>query len=121
MGGDGQRTSKALSRRCVTPDYWFERDCRTPHSESYAVIDDENAIGRVDLHYTPTMVHGTLCVPESFTTEDIQELVETIDEELVDMVGVVRNEFVVHVFQGREAGVFSDQDLESGSNGRSGC
>ncbi len=121
MGGHGQRPSKALIRRFVTPDYWFERDCRTPHSESYAVIDDEHAIGRVDLHYTPTMVHATLCVPESFTTDEIQDLIETIDEELVDMVGVVRDEFVVHVFQGREAGVFSDQDLASGSNGRTGC
>ena len=121
MGGDGQRSNKALSRRCVTPDYWFERDCRTPHSESYAVIDDEHAIGRVDLHYAPTMVHATLCVPESFTTEDIQELMATIDEELVDLVGVARDEFVVHVFQGREAGVFSDQDSQSGFNGITGC
>jgi hypothetical protein len=121
VGGHGQRPDKGLIRRFVTPDYWFERDCRTPQSESYAVIDDEQTIGRVDLHYTPRMVHATLCVPESFTTDDIQELIETIDEELVDVVGIVRDEFVVHVFQGREAGVFSDRDLESGSNGRSSC
>ena len=85
------------------------------------MIDDDQAIGRVDLHYTPTMVHATLCVPESFTAEDIQDLIETIDEELVDVVGVLRDEFVVHVFQGRDAGVFSDRDLESGTNGRTGC
>ena len=75
----------------------------------------------MDLHYAPTTVHATLCVPESFTTEDIQDLIETIDDELVDMVGVTRDEFVVHVFQGRETGVFSDRDLESGANGRTGC
>ncbi len=75
----------------------------------------------MDLHYAPTVVHATLCVPESFTTEDIQDLIETIDDELVDMVGVTRDEFVVHVFQGRETGVFSDRDLESGANGRTGC
>jgi hypothetical protein len=67
------------------------------------------------------MVHATLCVPESFTAEDIQDLIETIDDELVDMVGVARNEFVVHVFQGREAGVFSDQDVDSTTNGHPGC
>ena len=78
-------------------------------------------MGRVDLHYAPTMVHATLCVPESFTHEDIQELIETIDEELVDMVGIARDEFVVHVFQGREAGVFSDQDMDNEANGRPGC
>lgn len=66
-------------------------------------------------------MHATLCVPESFTTENIHELIEAIDEELVDVLGVLRDDLVVHVFQGREAGVFSDQDLETGTNGRTGC
>ncbi len=66
-------------------------------------------------------MHATLCVPESFTAEDIQELIEAIDEELVDVLGILRDDFVVHVFQGREAGVYSDRDQETGTNGRTGC
>ena len=96
-------------------DYYFERDCRTPHSESYTILEDENPLGRVDLHFTATIVHGTLCVPESLTQEEIQELIETVDDELVESVGVSREEFIVHVYQGREVGVFSDNDF--GQNG----
>ena len=99
-------------------DYYFERDCRTPYSEAYAILETENSVGRVDLHYTPTAVHATLCVLESLTQEDVQELIETIDEELVDVVGVTREEFIVHVYQGRETGVFSDSDF--GHNGGNG-
>ena len=101
-------------------DYYFERDCRTPYSESFAILDDEQSIGRIDLHFAGNLVHGTLTVPERFTQEDIQELIETIDEELLDSVGVTREEFVVHVFQGREVGVFSDNDFGGDGNGHMG-
>ncbi len=98
-------------------DYYFERDCRTPHSESYTILGDENPIGRIDLHYTSTIVHGTLCVLESLTQEEVQELIETIDEDVVDVMGVSREEFIVHVYQGRETGVFSDNGFGSNGNG----
>ena len=96
-------------------NYHFERDCRTPHSESHTILDEENVVGRVELHFTSTVVHCTLCVVESLTQESIQELIDEIDESLVDAVGVNREEFIVHVFQGRDAGVFSDHDF--GENG----
>ncbi len=92
--------------------YYFERECRTPQSEAYNVLDGEATIGRVDLHYTPTMVHATLCVSESLTQEMIQELIEEIDEELVDVVGVTRDEFIVHVHQGHDVGVFTNREFE---------
>lgn len=98
-------------------EYYFERDCRTPHSESYTILEDEQSVGRVDLHFTSTIVHGTLCVLESLTSAEIQELIETIDEELVDSVGVSREELIVHVYQGREAGIFSDDGYGQGVNG----
>ncbi|MEE8442687.1 MAG: hypothetical protein V3S37_02970 [Dehalococcoidia bacterium] len=97
------------------PDYYFERECRTPYSEAYNILDDEDAVGRLDLHFTPTLVHGTLCISESLTREMIEELIQTIDEELLDIVGVVRDEFIVHVHQGRDVGVFSDHTF--GQNG----
>ena len=101
-------------------DYTFERDCRTPHSESYTIVDDDRLIGRVDIHYTPTIVHSTLCVIESLTQEAIQELIETVDEELVDVAGVTREELIVHVFQGRDIGVYSEHGFEQQGNGREG-
>ena len=96
-------------------NYYFERECRTPHSECYTIIEDSETIGRVDLHYTSSVVHATLCVGENITQEAIQDLIDTLDEELVDAVGVNREEFIVHVHQGRDVGVFSNPDF--GENG----
>ena len=79
-------------------------------------MEDENVVGRVDLHFTPTVVHATMSVAESLTQEDIQELVETVDEELVDSVGIARDELIVHIHQGRDLGVFSNREFEADSD-----
>ena len=94
----------------------FEREARTPFSECYTVLDDEATVGRLDIHFADVMVHATLTVSESLTQEMIQELIETIDEELVDVVGIAREEIIVHVHQGRDLGVYSARDFE-GTNG----
>lgn len=96
-------------------DYYFERECRTPFSECYTILDGDNPIGRLDLHFTNSVVHATLCVSESLTQENIRELIEIVDDELVDAVGVNREEFIVHVHQGQDLGVFSDPAF--GENG----
>jgi hypothetical protein len=99
-------------------EYYFERECRTPYSEVYNVLDDDLPIGRLDIHLTPNVIHATLCVAESLTQESIRELIEEIDEEIVDVVGVSRDEFIVHVHQGRDVGVFSNHEF--GGNGDNG-
>ena len=91
----------------------FERECRTPNSECYTVLQDENAVGRVDIHFADPVVHATLNVSENLTNEEIQDLVDTIDEDLVDSVGIARQEVIVHVHQGRDLGVFSTRNFES--------
>jgi len=101
------------------PNFYFERECRTPYSECYTVLDDGSPVGRVDLHFTPTTVHGTLVVGESITQDSIQELIEMIDEDIVDAVGVDRDEFIVHIHQGRDLGVFSNQEYGQPGNGHS--
>jgi len=99
-------------------DYYFERECRTAYSEAYNILDDETPIGRLDIHFAPLLVHATLCVSESLTTELIEELIQTIDEELLDVVGVARDEFIVHVHQGRDMGVYSNHSFsENGEEG----
>jgi hypothetical protein len=99
-------------------DFSFQRECRTPQSECYTVLEDAAAIGRVDLHYASSVVHATLSVAESLTTERIQELIDTIDEELVDSVGITSQEVIVHVHQGRDLGVFSTHDFEGNGGGQ---
>ncbi len=74
-------------------------------------------MGRVDLHFTPSIVYATLCVTEGMTEEDIQELIyHHIDEEIVMSADVARDDFIVAVYQGRETGEFSDEDFEDESD-----
>ena len=101
------------------PTFYFEREVRTPYSECYTVIEEDQPVGRLDLHFARSVVHATLCVAESLTQENIQELVDMVDEELVDAVGVGREELIVHVHQGQDLGVFSNHEF-GGNGGRGG-
>jgi hypothetical protein len=93
-------------------EYQFERECRTPYSESYLIEVQDDEIGRVDIHYTFSVVYATLCVAESLTEEDIRELVGEIDERLVLTTDPFREDFVVTVWTGRESAFYSDEDFE---------
>ena len=93
-------------------NFYFERECRTPQSECYTVLQAEDPVGRVDIHFADSVVHATLSIAESLTNDEIQDLIDTIDEELLDAVGVSRQEVIVHVHQGRDLGVFSGRNFE---------
>ena len=98
-------------------DYNFERESRTPYSESFVIEADGDDVGRVDLHFTPSVTYGTLCIPESFSEDDIQELIGEIDERLVMSNDPYREDFVVTVWSGRQSGVYSEEDLEEEEEG----
>jgi hypothetical protein len=93
-------------------EYRLERECRTPYSEAYLIAAGDDRVGRVDMHYTPSIVYATLCVEEKITAEGIQELIDQVDEELVMSADVARDDFIVTVYQGREVGIFSDEEFE---------
>jgi hypothetical protein len=93
-------------------DYRFDRECRTPYSEAYSITKEEEVLGRVDLHYTSSVVYATLCINEEISMEAIQDLIELVDEELVMSAEIFREDFIVTVHQGKEIGVFSDEDEE---------
>jgi hypothetical protein len=40
-----------------------------------------------------------------------------MDEELIDAVGITRQEIIVHVHQGRDLGVFSSRDFDGNGGG----
>ena len=92
-------------------DFTFEREVRTPFSEAYNIVEFDRTVGRVDIHFTAEMVHVSLAVDESLTQQAIQEIMDAVDEDIADAVGIIRNNFVVHVFQGRETAVYSDNDF----------
>jgi len=94
------------------PDYYFERECRTPQSESYLIEADDAEFGRVDLHYTQSMAYATLCVPSGTSDDDIQDLISEIDERLVMSNDPYREDFVVTVWAGAEIGVYSEEEFD---------
>ena len=98
--------------------YDFQRETRTPFSECYIVLESEVIVGRLDVHYADPVVHATLNIEENITSEGIQDIIDDIEAELLDAVGIVRQEIIIHVHQGRDLGVFStgDSDFE-GTNG----
>lgn len=93
--------------------YRFERDVRTPHSEVYVIENDEGEeVGRIDIHFTSSIVYATLCVTEDTDEDDVQELIDEVDERLVLTADPYREDFVVTVWTGRETGVYSEDDDE---------
>ncbi len=93
--------------------YRFEREARTAHSEVFVIVDDDGAeAGRVDLHFTPSITYGTLCLNEGIDEDGIQDLIGEIDERLVQTADPYREDFVVTVWSGRAAGVYSDEDAD---------
>lgn len=93
-------------------DIRYDRLCRTATSEAYLISQQEEPVGRVELHFTTSVVYGLLIVEREMDEEEILELVERIDEDLVWSADVARDDFVVTVYQGREVGVYSDPSLD---------
>ena len=92
-------------------EYKFERECRTPNSEAYLIISGDDRVGRVDLHFTPSIAYATLCVSEKISSDETQDLIDQIDEELVMSADIARDDFIVTVYQGHEVGIFSDEEF----------
>jgi hypothetical protein len=78
----------------------FERVCRTSHSEAYLVVDGEEVIARIDLHFTSSVVFGVLIVERQLTEDEIIELRGEIDDELVQTADVPRDDFLLAVYRG---------------------
>lgn len=94
-------------------EYDFQRECRTPFSECYTVLDGDRSVGRLDVHFADVIVHATLNVDESLTENDMHELIDMVDNELLEAAGIVRREVIIHVHQGRDLGVYSTREYDS--------
>jgi len=95
-------------------EYRFEREARTERSEQYVIETQEHSIGRVDLHFTSSVTHATLAVHTSVSDEEVQELIAEIDERLVMSADPYREDLIVTVWRGEEAGVFAEEADEDG-------
>lgn len=89
-------------------DLRFDRQFRTPYSEGYHMMTGDSRLGSLDLHFTATTVHCTLMLERQLDQEALAKLIEQIDEDLVLSADVPRDDFLVSVYIGTEAGFFND-------------
>lgn len=90
----------------------FERQYRTPHSEGYLMFEATERLGRIELHFTPSVVYGTMLIEREMEEDDILDVIEQADDELVMTADVPRDDFIVSVFQGKDVGTYSDDYFE---------
>lgn len=108
-------------------EFAFERESRTPFSETYTIEQAGDEVGRVDLHFGSSgTVQATLCIPTDFDEDEIQQLIGDIDERLVLTSDPYRDDLIVTVWAGKRLGVYSEEleeeedeeDDDAGENGR---
>ncbi len=98
-------------------DYRFEREARTERSEQWEIETTEHSIGRVDLHFTSSTTYATLAVHSSVDDDEVQELIAEIDERLVLSADPYREDLIVTVWRGEEAGTFAQHLADDGGDG----
>ena len=90
-------------------EYRFEREARTAQSEQWVIETQEHSIGRVDLHFTSSTTYATLAVHTSIGDEEVQTLIAEIDDRIVMSADPYREDLIVTVWRGEEAGVFAEE------------
>ncbi|MCY3733365.1 MAG: hypothetical protein OXG42_03715 [Chloroflexi bacterium] len=90
--------------------FHYERESRTAQSECYIVENETGSRGRVDLHFAAPLVYATLCVPESWAEEDIQDVIADVDDRWAQTADPLRDDLIVTVWRGQEVGVYSQED-----------
>ena len=93
----------------IKPIYY--RQSRTSSSEQYQLMENEQRLGHLDLHFGASEVFGTLVLDREISEDDLAHLIEQIDEDLVLSAEAPREDFLVRVYTGREIGLFSDELL----------
>ncbi|MXY78323.1 MAG: hypothetical protein F4Y94_01145 [Chloroflexi bacterium] len=88
----------------------YERESRTPQSEAYVIENEQGSRARADLHFTPSIVYSTLCVPADWSEDDIRDVIADLDDRIVRTADPFREDFVVTVWSGDELAVYSDEE-----------
>ncbi len=92
----------------------LSRLVRTDSSEIYLIWRNDERIGQVDIHYASGTIHATLLLETDFSSEQEEDLVAMIDEEIVSsyMPRFERDDFVVHVFRAEELRRYTDPSMD---------
>lgn len=95
-------------------DVRLNRLVRTDSSEIYLIWRGEERVGQVDIHYAAGTIYATLLLEGEFSSEQEEDLVTMIDEDIVSsyMPRFERDDFVVHVFRAEEIRRYTDPSMD---------
>ena len=87
----------------------MSRLVRTVASEIFVIWDGETRVGQLHLHYAHDTIHAALLLEVDLTVTEEEDLLETIDEDVVSsyLPSFEREDFLVTVFRAEEISSFS--------------
>ena len=95
----------------------LSRLVRTVASEIFVIWDGETRVGQLHLHYAHDTIHAALLLEVDLTVPEEEDLLETIDEDIVSsyLPSFEREDLLVTVFRAEEVSSFSysSSDIDS--------
>lgn len=94
----------------------LSRNVRTVASEIYIIWDGDTRVGQLHLHYAHDTIHAAVLLEVDLSVKEEEELLETIDEDIVSsyLPSFDREDLLVTLFRAEELSSFSysSQDFE---------
>ena len=89
----------------------FIKILRTPHSEIWAINENNEMIGRIDIHYdTDEAVDVSVMIKQELTQEQELELCQKIDDDLVENKDIGDENFTMTIAQVDSVNVYGKEE-----------
>jgi hypothetical protein len=84
---------------------------RTPHSEIWGITENNEMIGRIDIHYdTDEAVDVAVMIKQELTQEQELELCQKIDDDLVENKDIGDDNFTMTIAQVNSVNVYGKEE-----------
>tara|TARA_B100000963_G_scaffold175875_1_gene152913 strand:+ start:500 stop:778 length:279 start_codon:yes stop_codon:yes gene_type:complete len=89
----------------------FSKILRTPHSEIWGINENNEMIGRIDIHYdTDETVDVAVMIKQELTQEQELELCQKIDDDLVENKDIGDDNFTMTIAQVDSVNVYGKEE-----------
>ena len=89
----------------------FTKILRTPHSEVWGITENNEMIGRIDIHYdTDEAVDVSVMIKQELNQEQELELCQKIDDDLVENKDIGDDNFSMTIAQVDSVNVYGKEE-----------
>ncbi len=89
----------------------FIKILRTPHSEIWGITENNEMIGRIDIHYdTDESVDVAVMIKQELTQDQELELCQKIDDDLVENKDIGDDNFTMTIAQVDSVNVYGKEE-----------